>query len=321
MRHEVFQAFVKEAADVQDARSGLSGTVARTLGTINPNTLIGAIALSPHNPRRHLEGLTPEQAKRLADAADKDYGDLVSDTKVRVGGGDLLDDYKRIVRSDRLSLPEKVLGLVGSTPIGVMAPLGRADHFNPFSNTVHSYSGDPAVLGHELGHAADINRFSGAGGAVYRTGRMLSSLAGSVGATSLGASSEVAKAVGGLAAQPLTLYMEGKATQNALQGDALKRELAEQYGTDDLEEGSAQARNILIPAYGSYLGGAAAGGLALRAALKGQKVNKRVALIPLAGVAAGHLASRGYNAIQKYRRSQDRVKAASLRALPGWGAV
>ena len=307
MNNAVLQAFVKEAIEIEDARGNVSGMVARTIGTLNPNTLIGGAMLAPTGFIRHLKGLDPEQAKALAEAAEGDYGDRVSTTKVRVGGGNLVDDIKRSVTRKDLYLPEKALGVLTAGVAGITAPLGRADHYNPYADTVQSYSGDPGVLAHELGHAADINSYKGGAGAAYRGGRALVGIGSGVAASLLGAPKEVVKAVRGVAVQPLTLLMEAQATRNALKGTALKKELAKQYGAKSIEDGEDQTRNILLPAYGSYVGGAIGSAAALHAIRSGAKVPGAAKLAPLIGIAGGHVAGRTYNAMKRRRAAKARA--------------
>lgn len=315
-------AMEKEAgapsAEVADARENLSGRVAGTLGRINPNTLLGAAVLAPTAPIRHLKGMTAAQARDITEAAQEDFGDDLGGVKVRVGGGDVIDDLKRVVTNKDLYLPEKALGTIGTLMTSPNAALGRADHFNPYSNTIQSYSGDPAVLAHELGHAADFNRFqreSKGKGSLYRNSRQLSAMAGRMAAGLGGASKAVAGQVGRVAVQPMTLLTEARATENALKGEALRKAMAVQYGTD--EAGAAeQARNILAPAYGTYLGGATAAGLGL-AATMGKKVPRKALalapLAPIAGAGLGHVASRAYNAATREKEASLSEKVAQMR--------
>lgn len=303
------------SAEVADARENLSGIAASTLGRVNPNTLIGAAALAPTAPIRHLRGLTAAQARHITEAAQEDFGDDLGGVKVRVGGGDVIDDLKRVATSKDLYLPEKAIGVLGTLTTAPGAALGRADHFNPYSNTIQTYSGDPAVLAHELGHAADFNRFqreSKGKGSLYRNSRQLSSMAGRAAAGLSGAAKATLGAAGAAAAQPMTLLTEARATDNALKGQALRKAMAAQYGTDEAGA-TEQARNILVPAYGSYLGGAAGAGLGLAAALKGRKPSKAMALAPLAGMGLGHLAARGYNAATREKKASLSEKVAQIR--------
>ena len=303
------------SAEVADARENLSGVAARTLGRINPNSLLTAAALAPTAPIRHLKGLTADQARRITEAAQEDFGDDLGGVKVRVGGGNIIDDIKRVATNKDLYLPEKALGTLTTLANSYGAALNRADHFNPYSNTIQTYSGDPAVLAHELGHAADFNRFqreSKGKGSLYRNSRQLSTMAGRLAAGLGGASKAVLGPAGAVAAQPMTLLTEARATENALKGQALRKAMAEQYGTDEAGA-TEQARNILGPAYGSYLGGAAGAGIGLASALKGRKPTKAMALAPLAGVALGHLAARGYNAATREKSASLSEKVAQMR--------
>ena len=135
----------------------------------------------------------------------------------------------------------------------------------------------PHVLEHELGHAADFESRKGPWRTTYTLRPMVASALGSYAGGPLGAK----------AAQRLeSLDKEYRATRAAIKA------------TKDKDA----ARNILLPAYGSYAGGAAGGitGLLLR-----NRIGRRVAgMMPLAGIVGGHGAARIYNALLGDKRKK-----------------
>jgi hypothetical protein len=84
--------------------------------------------------------------------------------KVRHNDYAPIDEFRRLTRNTDVGWPYRyTLGMItwlrytlfpdrlfAGVPI-----IGGGDHFNPFSNTIHVYSSDVAVLIHEAGHAKD----------------------------------------------------------------------------------------------------------------------------------------------------------------------
>ncbi len=128
------------------------------------------------------------------------------------------DSWKRLVRNHRVKWPYRLfLGSIFEL-IGTLLP-GRifgADHYDPFTHTIHLYSDIPAVALHELGHAKDFGqrRYRGS----YALFRIV----------------------------PFAdLYQEYKATDNAFK---YVRE-------NQMYEQEIENYKVLYPAYGSYVGG------------------------------------------------------------------
>ena len=122
-------------------------------------------------------------AERLAGVT----GDALSNTHIRLGGTDLIDDvlWRRRVRGEaprpwkkriggrlwqnpRVGVPMKVLGTVLVPLNNRTAALTRGTHYNLLTDTVVKFDNDPAVTEHELGHAIDFNT------AAHPTGRISS---------------------------------------------------------------------------------------------------------------------------------------------------
>lgn len=310
------RAFIEKRAksEVSDRRNSVEGAVAGTIGRIHPDSLFGAALLAPTAPIRHLRGLDAQQAERLVAAADKDFGDDLDGVKVRVGGGDVIGDVRRVLARKDNTVLDKFVGVPVSIMAGGMTALSRGDHYNPFAHTVTSYSGDPAVLAHELGHAADFGKRKNMEGLAYRQGDAALKILGNTAAKAVGMSG-AAGAAANAAAMPFTMFKEYQATKNALKGKALRREMASQYGASSEEDGAAQARNVLAPAYGTYTGASAAAGLALANKLSAPKANtlrkritdatrgRRQALFPIAGALLGHAGARAYNAMSRTKEA------------------
>jgi hypothetical protein len=84
--------------------------------------------------------------------------------KVRHNAYAPVDEFRRLVHNREVGAPYRyTLGILTwlrytLLPDRLLAGLpliGAGDHFNPFSNTIHVYSSDLAVLAHEAGHAKD----------------------------------------------------------------------------------------------------------------------------------------------------------------------
>jgi hypothetical protein len=101
--------------------------------------------------------------------------------------------------------------------------IGVGDHFNPFTNTIHIYSGDVTVLLHEAGHAKDYIRHE-----------------------TRGISFVLPRFLPGV-----DLIQEATASRDAIQF---------LYCIQD-RENELRAYRTLIPAYSTYIGGYFSGGL------------------------------------------------------------
>jgi hypothetical protein len=140
--------------------------------------------------------------------------------RVRMNQYHPMDDWRRLVRNDSVGAGWRyTFGAI--TVLGETLIPGRlfgGDHFNPYTNTIHLYSDVPAIAMHEGGHAKDFARRKWKG--TYAAAYVL----------------------------PIVpLYHESLATNDVLA-------YLESNGTLDEQ---ADARRVLSPAYGTYVGGAA----------------------------------------------------------------
>lgn len=144
----------------------------------------------------------------------------LSTVRVRLNQYHPLEDWRRLVRNDSV-------GAGWRYTFGAISVLGETifpgriiggDHFNPYTNTIHLYSDVPAIAIHEAGHSKDFTRRYWKG--TYAAAYLL----------------------------PIVpLYHESIAS-----GDALA--YIDQH---ESVERQVEARQILYPAYATYVGGAA----------------------------------------------------------------
>lgn len=75
---------------------------------------------------------------------------------VSTGGTSPLHNLKKVWTRPGLSLPGRIAGTAGSPLSDLIGSMLRADQYNPSAHTVSSFTDEPAVKAHELGHAADF---------------------------------------------------------------------------------------------------------------------------------------------------------------------
>jgi hypothetical protein len=152
--------------------------------------------------------------------------------KVRFNEYAPIDEFRRLTQNTEVGAGYRyTLGLFtwllyAIVPERVFAgvPIVTAgDHFNPFTNTIHVYSSDLAILLHEAGHAKDYVRHE-AKGTSFALLRLLPGV---------------------------DLLQEAAASQDAIQY---------LYCIHD-EENEVDAYGTLIPAYSTYIAGYFEGGL------------------------------------------------------------
>lgn len=170
------------------------------------------VLLNPKIDNHHISSKTERVIQDyLADNPD------LKGVKVRLNQGAFFGDLKSLAKNKKV---EWYWRIFPGIPVTIYSSLkGRllgGDHYNPYTNTVHLYSDDPAVALHELGHAKDFEQNPSKG--LYAVGRILPSVA---------------------------LSQEYAATDHAI--DYLKKNKDQQ--------GELKAYNTLYPAYGTYVGG------------------------------------------------------------------
>lgn len=202
------------------------------------------------------------------EAAIREYlaAERLHHVKVRINQYAPLEDWRRLRRNRTVGWPLRYT--VGTLSVAAEAVFpGRifgGDHYNPWTGTIHLTSDVPAIALHEGGHARDFARRDWPG--LYAVFFGL----------------------------PITqLYPEAIATGEALSHLERSRSGAER------REGIAEAKRILYPAYGTYVGGAA-----------GELAGLSIGLPVYAGaVVAGHVAGRtslpGEESATESERSDD----------------
>lgn len=192
----------------------------------------------------------------------------LSSVKVRHNQYAPFSEFRRLVRNRAVGWPYRyTLGLVAwlqytLIPDRLFGGLYGGDHFNPFTNTVNVYSSDLAILLHEAGHAKDYT-----------------------GHDSKGTSFVLLRSVPGV-----DLIQEGAASADAVR-------FLHCFGYLDEE---VDAYPSLIPAYSTYVGSYAPGGLV------GQ----------LVAVVAGHVA--GLVRFLSRAKATARPQPATDGFLPPW---
>ena len=167
-------AAAMEKGALEVTKGGLpSSLVGATLGRANPGTLLNLIISrrAYHSP--HTKGRLPKH-RQIAEDIEAGSGDALSNTVLRLGGGDMIDDmiwkketgkklpwYKqlggRVAQNPRTGPLGKLLGYPATVINDLSAPLARSDHYNPYTDAAHIYMDEPAVTSHEVGHAVDFN--------------------------------------------------------------------------------------------------------------------------------------------------------------------
>ncbi len=84
----------------------------------------------------------------------------LSTVKVRLNQYHPRDDWRRLVANKSVGAGWRyTVGVVSVAAEAIFAGrLFGGDHYNPYTNTIHLYSGSPAIALHEAGHAKDFAR-------------------------------------------------------------------------------------------------------------------------------------------------------------------
>lgn len=192
-----------------------------------PNILFDSVGYILSTPKRILllnpdidtHHVSPETEKYIAGFV-QDNPELMKDVKIRINQWTPMGEMKRLIDNKKMSWWWRIFPGIPATAISSLTGrLFGGDHYNPFTDTIHIYSDDPAVLLHEAGHAKDFSRYAKEEDKadLYMLGGMLPSV---------------------------TLYQEYAATSEAI--EYLK----------DIKDRDAELKSYgtLLPAYGTYLG-------------------------------------------------------------------
>lgn len=223
-------ARAKIALEITDAAGLLNNPISGTIGRLDsPRIAMILGTTAPFKP-----GASSDD-EALSDVIDslKDMPEL-SDVHLSLGGTTPIDNLSRVWDNKNLSLPGKLFGTLVSPMIDYKTALSRADHYNPYANTVTLFNSDPATLRHELGHAIDFKR---------KESPILYTLARTV--------------------PGVTLYQEAKASGYA-SDDAAKvvQNALDSEDTDGLAmalEDVRRTNRVLGGGFGSYVGSALGG--------------------------------------------------------------
>lgn len=256
-----------EKTAIEVTRGGIgSRALASTLGHVGGFPMMTMLSLKSHVNPTNWQGasgsvldsqISPTDTrankhKQLAEAMAQVNPQELKDTRVYLGGPNLIEEYKRLYKNPRSSVLGKIhAGLTLPITAG-MVNFSRGSAYHPTTDSVYLMGDKPGVLSHELGHALDFNRFkvpdakpgdSGFRTWMRRQGRGLS--------RDLYAVSRALPIVGGLLAVPQ------ETAANAL---SLKN-IQEAYkdNPEALNKLLADRQKVLPGGMGSYIGGAAAG--------------------------------------------------------------
>ena len=226
VRHKLMQ---KLALTVTDYTGMSDNPLSATVGRLNAP--VQALLLGTTAPFKGSASLDdPELAAAIEELKENK---ALDDVHLNLGGTTPIDNLSRVWSNKNISLPSKLLGTVGSPLNDLVTALTRSDNYNVYSNTATLFNPDEALLRHELGHAEDFSE----------------------------AKNPVAYAITRGLIPGMTLYQEGQASINAIDG------LADKLNTEKGEELRGRlgridrANRVLGGGFGSYLG-AGLGGIA-----------------------------------------------------------
>ena len=203
--------------------------------------------------------------------------------KVRLNQYAPLADWRRLRKNRTVGWPLRyTIGTLSIASEAVFAGrLFGGDHYNPWTNTIHLYSDVPSIALHEGGHARDFARRDWPGLYAVAFGLPITELYPEA-----------------IATGEALAYLERR--PNAPGCDAPPDDEESPLAPRRLEPRIAEARRILYPAYGTYLGGAA-----------GEAVGMTIGLPVYAGaVVAGHVTGRAVNRVESSREPADTVEQA-----------
>lgn len=144
------------------------------------------------------------------------HPEKLKDVKVRINQWTPVGEFKRLAQNKRVEWYFRIFpGIPATLYSSVTGRVLGGDHYNPYTNTIHLFSDDPAIALHEAGHALDFAGQTNPG--YYAVGRVL---------------------------PPLELTQEQTASDIAIQHLKENKD----------REGELHAYGTLYPAFGTYGG-------------------------------------------------------------------
>lgn len=143
----------KTALSTTDIQPLWTRPISGILGRLN--SPVQALMLGTSAPLKETASLSNPEMQAVIDHL-KDVPQL-SNTQVNFGSSSIIDDLYRNYTNPKTSVLSKIIGTAAVPLTDVATSLLRADHYNPFSDSVVVYNSDPAILRHELGHAEDYS--------------------------------------------------------------------------------------------------------------------------------------------------------------------
>jgi hypothetical protein len=235
-----------------------SRIAANSIGHVG-NLLTGAPIVSMRsfvNP----SGERAEKHEESAELLESAEPHALKDTKLRLGGGDIVDDILwkrenadtgplkwnqriggRVWHNPRTGILGKLLGTVGTPLASTLTPLLRAPHYSPYTDVATNFWDERGVTEHELGHAIDFNTVSSEKGK------------GKLSPTALGRQGRgLARDAYGIAYNLPLVKLWHEAMANRRSSKALDKSLGK--NSDERLRHQADRDKVLPAAYGSYVG-------------------------------------------------------------------
>lgn len=165
-----FEFGEKFAIEIERGGAASRG-LASTVGHLGAFPLLTMLSLRSHVNPTQIQGasgsyfdknISPDDTRaqqhiQLAKDMERANPEELKDTMVYLGGPNLINEYKRLYRNPRGSLPGKILSGLTLPTTALMVNLSRGSAYHPSTDSVYLMGDKPGVLSHELGHAIDFN--------------------------------------------------------------------------------------------------------------------------------------------------------------------
>jgi hypothetical protein len=143
---------LKAAIEVTEATSPIGKGTAVIAGTLGRAVALPkAVLTGQEKVLDYLRSAKADDLKKLFRKAKKDP--VLHNTLVRVEHGDLLDDYRRLLGNENISIPTKVLGSAALPITNLVTSLKRSTHYNPLTDTVSVFGDAPELALQEVKRA------------------------------------------------------------------------------------------------------------------------------------------------------------------------